>query len=204
MPSRNIQTYIPLSRLRVPVRERNQKNNKGDTDMQKNGSKKFTSCILCIMLIVATASFTAGCNGSTKKTPSAQQAQDSAGNDSTAASSDEDVETGAPDTWPDGSVIGEGSKQLSLTVADETGSEVKLEIHTDQSMLGAALSELGLIDGEEGEYGLYVKTVNGKTADYDTDGMYWALYINDEYAQSGVDTVEIKEGDSYSFKMEKA
>jgi len=71
-------------------------------------------------------------------------------------------------------------------------------------MLGAALSELGLIDGEEGEYGLYVKTVNGKTADYDTDGMYWALYINDEYAQSGVDTVEIKEGDSYSFKMEKA
>ena len=37
-----------------------------------------------------------------------------------------------------------------------------------------------------------------------TVGMYWALYINDEYAQSGVDTVEIKEGDSYSFKMEKA
>lgn len=172
--------------------------------MQKDSTGKITSCILCIMLIVATALFTAGCNGSTGKTPSTEQAQDSAGDASTTVSPKEDTGKDVSDTWPDGSVIGEGSKQLSLTVTDETGSEIKLEIHTDQSTVGAALSELGLIDGEEGEYGLYVKTVNGKTADYDTDGTYWAFYINDEYAQSGVDTVKITDGDRYCFKIEKA
>ncbi len=45
---------------------------------------------------------------------------------------------------------------------------------------------------------------NGITANYDTDGTYWALYINEEYAQTGVDSTEIKEGDSYSLKLEKA
>ena len=59
-----------------------------------------------------------------------------------------------------------------------------------------------LIDGEVGEFGLYVKTVNGITADYDKDGKYWAFYINGEYAQPGVDSIEITEGDSYSFQVE--
>ena len=70
--------------------------------------------------------------------------------------------------------------------------------------VGAALQELELIDGEEGQYGLYVTTVNGITVDYDKDGMYWAFYVNDEYAQTGVDATEIKEGDSYALKAEKA
>ena len=47
-----------------------------------------------------------------------------------------------------------------------------------------------------------MKTVNGITADYDTDGVYWAFYVNDEYATSGVDVTEITEGDSYALKVE--
>ena len=52
------------------------------------------------------------------------------------------------------------------------------------------------------DYGLYVKEVNGITADYDVDGTYWAFYINDEYASTGVDSTNITEGDNYSFKVE--
>ena len=59
-----------------------------------------------------------------------------------------------------------------------------------------------MIDGDESEYGLYVKTVNGITADYDTDGVYWAFYINDEYAPTGVDSTTITEGERYSFRIE--
>ena len=70
-------------------------------------------------------------------------------------------------------------------------------------MVGDALTELNLISGDEGDYGLYVKTVNGITADYDTDGSYWAFYVNNEYAQTGVDLTPITEGDYYSFKIEK-
>ena len=61
---------------------------------------------------------------------------------------------------------------------------------------------LELIAGDESEYGLYVKMVNGITADYDADGVYWAFYINGEYAATGVDSTPITEGESYSFKVE--
>ena len=87
-------------------------------------------------------------------------------------------------------------------MVDKEGNETPFEIHTDKETVGDALAELGLIDGEEGDYGLYVKTVNGITADYDKDGVYWAFYVNDEYAPSGVDSTVITEGNHYSFKVE--
>ena len=124
-------------------------------------------------------------------------------NDNTKDPSSSSDETNAS-VQADGNVLGEGSKQFSLTVSDADGSQTEFEIHTDQETVGAALQELELIDGEEGQYGLYVTTVNGITVDYDKDGMYWAFYVNDEYAQTGVDATEIKEGDSYALKAEKA
>lgn len=99
-------------------------------------------------------------------------------------------------------VVGEGSKQFDFTVVDKDGVETEFEVHTDKETVGEALLELGLIAGEDGEYGLYVTTVNGITADYDTDGVYWAFYVNDEYAQTGVDATAIEDGSSYSFRVE--
>jgi hypothetical protein len=69
--------------------------------------------------------------------------------------------------------------------------------------VGDALLELGLIAGEEGAYGLYVKTVNGITADYDVDGTYWAFYIGDDYGMTGVDMTNIEPGATYAFKVSK-
>ena len=63
--------------------------------------------------------------------------------------------------------------------------------------------ELNLIAGDESEYGLYVKQVNGITADYDVDQTYWAFYINGEMAMTGVDTTDVEAGATYSFKVEK-
>ena len=59
------------------------------------------------------------------------------------------------------------------------------------------------IAGDETEYGLYVKEVNGFVADYDTDGTYWAFYIDGEYAMTGVDQTEITEGSTYTLQVEK-
>ena len=59
-----------------------------------------------------------------------------------------------------------------------------------------------LIEGEESQYGLYVKTVCGETLDYDLDGYYWAFYVNSEYAMTGVDATAIEEGATYSFAAE--
>ena len=154
--------------------------------MQMNQDRKVSSFILCMVLIVAMALSTVGCNGS---------------KDSGAASGDAGAQAGA-EVQREGGELGEGSKEFALTVTDKDGNETQFEIHTDKEMVGEALQELNLIDGEEGEYGLYVKTVNGITADYDADGVYWAFYVNGEYATSGVDVTQITEGDSYALKVE--
>lgn len=142
-----------------------------------------------MVLIVAAALFTNGCNGSAGDTVSS-----GAGNEAVSG-----VGTGT-DTGEN--VLGEGSTKFTFSVTDQDGNETEFEIHTDKETVGEALLELGLIEGDEGEYGLYVKTVNGITADYDKDGVYWAFYVNGEYAVSGVDSTAVTEGDTYSFKVE--
>lgn len=184
--------------------------------MQMNQGKKVSSFILCMVLIVAMALFTTGCNGSTDNGSSASagstEAQaDGSGTGGSGTQAD-NVQSGGG-TQADGSQtgtdvetepqqLGEGGTQFNFTVSDKDGKETVFEIHTDKQIVGDALSELGLIEGEESEYGLFVKTVNGITADYDKDGVYWAFYINGEYASTGVDSTAITEGDSYSFRVE--
>ncbi len=163
--------------------------------MQKNGSKKLLSYILCMALIVAMAFFTTGCGGNAGKDVSSGTGTEGS------AQTEENVQDNNS-AQADVDVLGTGDTEFILTVVDKEGGETQFEIHTDKETVGDALSELGFIEGEESEYGLYVKTVNGITADYDTDGVYWAFYVNDEYASSGVDSTTITSGESYSFKVE--
>lgn len=150
----------------------------------KQKNKKITSMLLCMMLGVAMAFGTTACNekrnNETQKSTEAEQ-----------------------NTQAEIKVLGEGEKEFAFAVVDKDGNETQFEIHTDKETVGEALLEQNLIVGEDGEYGLYVKTVNGITADYDVNQTYWAFYINDEYAQTGVDSTKITAGDSYSFKVEK-
>lgn len=168
--------------------------------MKMTRLKKLLSFILCMVLIAAMALFATGCNGNTPETPDTEQGQvDASQNTGNAPSSgDQDDQSQSKAT-----VLGEGAKVFSFTVTDADGNEKVYEIHTDKTTVGEALLELEIIAGEEGAYGLYVKTVDGITLDYDTDGMYWAFYENGEYAMTGVDSTDITEGAAYAFKAEK-
>lgn len=153
--------------------------------MKMTKCKKHLSLFLCIMLIAATALFTNGCS----------QKQETENPESVIETTDASA---SQDT-----ILGEGETSFAFTVVDKDGNETQFEIHTDKTIVGESLLELGLISGDEGDYGLYVKEVNGITADYDTDGTYWAFYVDGEYAMSGVDSTEITEGSVYAFKVEK-
>lgn len=125
---------------------------------------------------------------------------------STAESLKEGEEIPAEGLWKDATyrkntTLGEGSKTFTLTVAIE-GKSIDITVKTDATILGDALTSLGLVEGEDGDWGLYIKKVNGVTADYDVDGTYWAFYINGEYASSGVDTTEITDGAKYKLSRE--
>ena len=147
-----------------------------------NTTKKLFSMLVCVVLLVAMALSITGCTKTNTDQPASQPQQ----------SQTADVV-----------VKGEGQTVFSFTVVAKDGNETAFEIHTDKETVGEALLDCALIEGEAGQYGLYVKTVNGITADYDVDATYWAFYINDAYATSGVDTTSVTEGESYSFKVEK-
>ena len=151
----------------------------------KFSNKKIAMLILAMMLIASMAVSTVGCgsNGEAENNSQTGEVQHT-----------EDAQI---------TVLGEGAAQFAFTVVDKDGNETAFEIHTDKEIVGDALLELELIAGEESEYGLFVKTVNGITADYNEDQTYWAFYVNGEYATSGVDTTTIEEGMTYTFKVEK-
>lgn len=149
--------------------------------MKATRTRRWLSFLLCIVLFAAAASVTTGCGAKP-------------GDDSPAVSEA---------VAQDGDVLGEGSTKFPLTITDGDGNEISLTICTDKTLVGEALQELSLIEGEEGPYGLYVKRVNGIRADYETDKTYWAFYINGEYAVSGVDVTEIADGDTYGLKAER-
>ena len=141
--------------------------------MKKTRLFKSLSLSVCIVLIAVTALFTTGCSD------------------------------GKTTSVPSETQVSSQTIEFTFKVTDADGKETDFTISTDKKTVGEALLEENLIAGDDSEYGLYVKTVNGVTLDYDKDGMYWAFYVNGEYAQTGVDSTEVTAGAEYAFKAEK-
>lgn len=148
--------------------------------MKRNSLKKWLSVIGCMVLIAALALTTTGC-GSKEEAPAAD----------------------APQSASEVQVLGEGATVFQFSVVDLEENETKFEIHTDETTVGAALLNLGLIEGEDGPYGLYVKKVNGIEAIYENDGSYWAFYEDGAYGMTGVDLTDINPDVAYSFVQTK-
>jgi len=95
-----------------------------------------------------------------------------------------------------------GSISYTVITVDLEGKETKFEITSDKKTVGEELLAQGIIAGDQGDYGLYVKTVNGITLDWDKDAKYWAFYIGEEYATTGVDMTDAEAGLTYILKPE--
>ena len=106
-------------------------------------------------------------------------------------------------TVTDGETIGEGSTEFPLTITDADGVSIQVTVKTEEATVGDALVKLGLVAGEETQYGLYMNTVNGITLDYEKDGMYWGFYVDGAYAVVGVDMTEIAAGSAYELRADK-
>ena len=179
--------------------------------------KRIINSALSLALIIILLLMLVACGDSAEKTSSTTEAPEASVSQTSSSSETPETQTNSTDddansvektgvwknaTYLKDSTFGEGSKTLTVEVKAENQS-VKFTIKTDKDTVGAALLEHNLIAGDEGAYGLYVKIVNGMTADYDVDQSYWAFYINGEYALTGVDTTEIKEGEAYKLEYTK-
>lgn len=98
----------------------------------------------------------------------------------------------------------EGAKTIMIQVIDDQNESTEYEVHTDAEYLLQAMEDVdGLtFDGEEGDYGFTVYTVNDVTADFNTDGAYWSFYLNDEYCNYGVSEQPVNDGDEFMIRYE--
>ena len=151
--------------------------------MTKTKFATVLSALLCLLMIACVAVFAISCDNSEKEESKTETPAD-----------------GSKPTEDGKKVVGEGKTVFNFKVVSKDKTVTLFEVHTDKKTVGEALLELKLIAGDDSEYGLYVKTVNGETLEFEKDKLYWAFYVNGKYADKGVDKTEITEGETYSFE----
>ncbi len=90
-----------------------------------------------------------------------------------------------------------GDKTITVFVVHKDGSEKKFTCKTDEEYLGPVLVAEEIVEGEQGEFGLYFNTADGETADYSVDGGWWQIFAGEEAALTGADGIAITDGGVY-------
>ena len=100
----------------------------------------------------------------------------------------------------------EGSKHITIEVTGADGKTTAYELATDAEYLRQAMDEAeGLTySGTESDFGMMVEVVNDEQAIYAEDNAYWAIYVNGEYGNYGIDSQPVNDGDVYSLVYEAA
>lgn len=171
--------------------------------------KIFLAAAICALSVLG-----AGCNktnDNSSVTESSSIAAESVvtDNQDSEATSEEDTTAGedVSDLWSDAvytedTELGDGEKTVEVAVK-AGDKDITVTVHTDAENLGAALTENSLVEGDQSEYGLYIKVVNGIKADYDTDGAYWAISKDGELTPTGADSTAIADGEHYELTYTK-
>lgn len=90
-----------------------------------------------------------------------------------------------------------GGKTITVTVVHKDGSEKVFTCQTEEEYLGAVLVAENIVVGEYGEFGLYFNTADGETADWNVDNGWWQVFVGEEAAMLGADSLPIADGDTF-------
>lgn len=98
----------------------------------------------------------------------------------------------------------EGSKILAVQVVHGDGSTKDFEIRTEAEYLAQALLEhepLG-VKGDDGQFGLYIQTVDGETAS-DADQTFWSISQDGVSLTVGASSQPVADGEHYELTLTK-
>ena len=90
----------------------------------------------------------------------------------------------------------QGAKAFTVTVVHADGSSKEFSYKTDAEKLGAFLEEKGLIDSKGADEGMF-HSVDGEKADWNENQSYWAFYVGEDYAITGIYDTSIEDGAAY-------
>ena len=120
-----------------------------------------------------------------------------------ACNQDSDIESGGDMLYTADTSLGSGATTFTLVCEHIDGTKINFTISTSKEILSDALTELGILQGHDSTYGLYIDAVNGVTHDYDSDQTYWAIYEGDSYASTGIDGITVSSGAVYKLVASK-
>lgn len=149
--------------------------------------KRFITLLLCLLLLMSSFAFTACDNN--KETPKATSA---ISNETQSGKADLDEGNITQDKE-----LGNGSTTIKVSIEKDM-KDIELTIHTDKENLYDALNEFDVAQGEESQYGIFLTSVNGITANYETDQSYWSIFDNGALATTSIDKITIKENGVYN------
>lgn len=95
----------------------------------------------------------------------------------------------------------ENLKTMTLEiVSSKDDVNQKKEYKTDKEYLGEFLKEENLVDYENSDYGMYIRTVDQIKDDPDNN-YYWSIYVNDKLSEYAADKIVIEEGSVYKLEL---
>ncbi len=96
----------------------------------------------------------------------------------------------------------EGEKHITVTVIHGDQTENVFEFDTDAKYLGEVLESENLVDGESGEYGLFITTVDEETAD-DSKQQWWCITKGGEQVNTSADQTPVSDGDAFELTLKE-
>ncbi|MDO4275153.1 MAG: DUF4430 domain-containing protein [Eubacteriales bacterium] len=93
-----------------------------------------------------------------------------------------------------------GDKNIKVEVVYQDGKSDSFSFHTAREYLGDVLKDEKLVEGEDGQYGLFITSVNGVPAD-DGNQEWWCLTKGGEQVNTSADKTPVKDGDTYELTL---
>lgn len=93
-----------------------------------------------------------------------------------------------------------GAKEIAVVVTHADHTEKTFTYQTDGEFLAEVLLENELADGEIGQYGLFITTVDSETAD-DSKQQWWCITKGGEQVNTSADTTPIADGDQFELTL---
>ena len=96
--------------------------------------------------------------------------------------------------------VSQGEKSIVVEVVHKDGESKEFSYDTDAEYLRDVLEPAGLIAGSESEYGMFIETVDGYTADAANEE-WWCITKDGEMVNTGVDTTPVADGDHFEITL---
>lgn len=93
-----------------------------------------------------------------------------------------------------------GAKEITVTVIHADKTEKEFIYQTDEAYLGTVIREEKLVEGTDGEYGMFITSADGEEVD-DSKEQWWCITKGGEDVNTSADQTPIEDGDRFELTL---